>query len=118
MFEKYVTTVSLGGKEIQLNLYDTAGRCAGRPVSRHTSACLCVIHASDIKHLAGIQSVHWAWGPLVMSQSGLIPATMPGPADFGQERVDKRRSLGNFTSLASIKQTGTKALLKVRNVNQ
>lgn len=26
MFEKYVTTISLGGKEIKLNLYDTAGK--------------------------------------------------------------------------------------------
>lgn len=26
VFEKYVTTISLGGKEIKLNLYDTAGR--------------------------------------------------------------------------------------------
>lgn len=26
VFEKYVTTISLGGKEIQLNLYDTAGK--------------------------------------------------------------------------------------------
>ena len=25
VFEKYVTTISLGGKEIKLNLYDTAG---------------------------------------------------------------------------------------------
>lgn len=26
MFEKYVTTITLGGKEIKLNLYDTAGK--------------------------------------------------------------------------------------------
>ena len=26
VFEKYVTTISLGGKEIKLNLYDTAGK--------------------------------------------------------------------------------------------
>ena len=26
VFEKYVTTISYGGKEIVLNLYDTAGK--------------------------------------------------------------------------------------------
>lgn len=28
VFEKYTTTISLGGKEIKLNLYDTAGKTA------------------------------------------------------------------------------------------
>lgn len=35
VFEKYVTTVSVGGKEIKLNLYDTAGK-----ILRHTSSQL------------------------------------------------------------------------------
>lgn len=26
VFEKYTTSISLGGKEIKLNLYDTAGK--------------------------------------------------------------------------------------------
>lgn len=35
VFEKYVTTVTVGKKEIKLNLYDTAGKILG-----HTSAQL------------------------------------------------------------------------------
>lgn len=29
VFEKYIKTISLGGKEIKLNLYDTAGKKGG-----------------------------------------------------------------------------------------
>lgn len=35
VFEKYVTTVTVGGKEIKLNLYDTAGK-----ILCHTSSLL------------------------------------------------------------------------------
>ncbi len=35
VFEKYVTTVSYGGKDIQLNLYDTAGECVQMPDTPH-----------------------------------------------------------------------------------
>lgn len=38
VFEKYTTTISLGSKEIKLNLYDTAGKNAYQNLNptRHT----------------------------------------------------------------------------------
>lgn len=35
VFEKYVATVSIGGKEIKLNLYDTAGKTKKSVINSH-----------------------------------------------------------------------------------
>lgn len=41
VFEKYITTISLGGKEIKLNLYDTAGKT----VHEKSPSCCHICHA-------------------------------------------------------------------------
>lgn len=45
VFEKYVTTVSVGGKEIKLNLYDTAGK-----ILRHMPPPLWNVLSTSLEH--------------------------------------------------------------------
>lgn len=56
VFDKYVTTVTVGGKEIKLNLYDTAGK-----ILSHTSPLL--RHAWHLlqRHGAGTLTVPTGW---------------------------------------------------------
>uniref|UniRef100_A0A3B3V1E7 Ras homolog family member F n=1 Tax=Poecilia latipinna TaxID=48699 RepID=A0A3B3V1E7_9TELE len=66
VFEKYVTTISLGGKEIKLNLYDTAGQDDYdrlRPLS-YQEANLVLI-CFDVTNPTSFENVMIKWYPEV-----------------------------------------------------
>uniref|UniRef100_A0A3B5L5P1 Ras homolog family member F n=1 Tax=Xiphophorus couchianus TaxID=32473 RepID=A0A3B5L5P1_9TELE len=66
VFEKYVTTISLGGKEIKLNLYDTAGQedyDRLRPLS-YQEANLVLI-CFDVTNPTSFENVMIKWYPEV-----------------------------------------------------
>ncbi|KAK2819124.1 hypothetical protein Q5P01_024685 [Channa striata] len=66
VFEKYVTTISLGGKEIQLNLYDTAGQDDYdrlRPLSYQEANLILVCF--DVTNPTSFENVLIKWHPEV-----------------------------------------------------
>ncbi|XP_051269239.1 rho-related GTP-binding protein RhoF [Dicentrarchus labrax] len=66
VFEKYVTTISLGGKEIKLNLYDTAGQDDYdrlRPLSYQEANLILVCF--DVTNPTSYENVLIKWHPEV-----------------------------------------------------
>ncbi|KAF1377507.1 hypothetical protein PFLUV_G00201510 [Perca fluviatilis] len=66
VFEKYVTTISLGGKEIKLNLYDTAGQDDYdrlRPLSYQDADLILVCF--DVTNPTSYENVMIKWHPEV-----------------------------------------------------
>lgn len=66
VFEKYVTTISLGGKEIKLNLYDTAGQDDYdrlRPLSYQEANLILVCF--DVTNPNSFENVLIKWHPEV-----------------------------------------------------
>ncbi|XP_040914391.1 rho-related GTP-binding protein RhoF [Toxotes jaculatrix] len=66
VFEKYVTTISLGGKEIKLNLYDTAGQDDYdrlRPLSYQEANLILVCF--DVTNPTSFENVLIKWHPEV-----------------------------------------------------
>ncbi|KAL3041765.1 hypothetical protein OYC64_019861 [Pagothenia borchgrevinki] len=66
VFEKYVTTISLGGKEIKLNLYDTAGQDDYdrlRPLSYQEADLILVCF--DVTNPTSYENVLIKWHPEV-----------------------------------------------------
>ncbi|KAF7667545.1 hypothetical protein LDENG_00057740 [Lucifuga dentata] len=66
VFEKYVTTISIGGKEIKLNLYDTAGQDDYdrlRPLSYQEANLILVCF--DVTNPTSFENVLIKWHPEV-----------------------------------------------------
>ncbi|XP_028319079.1 rho-related GTP-binding protein RhoF isoform X1 [Gouania willdenowi] len=79
VFEKYVTTVSLGGKEIKLNLYDTAGQedyDRLRPLS-YTEANLILV-CFDVTNPTSFENVLIKWYPEVKHFCQQTPVILIG----------------------------------------
>ncbi|XP_030290853.1 rho-related GTP-binding protein RhoF isoform X1 [Sparus aurata] len=79
VFEKYVTTISLGGKEIKLNLYDTAGQedyDRLRPLS-YQEANLVLI-CFDVTNPTSFENVLIKWFPEVRHFCRDIPVILIG----------------------------------------
>ncbi|XP_023262235.1 rho-related GTP-binding protein RhoF-like [Seriola lalandi dorsalis] len=79
VFEKYVTTISLGGKEIQLNLYDTAGQDDYdrlRPLSYQEANLILVCF--DVTNPVSFENVLIKWFPEVKHFCREIPVILIG----------------------------------------
>ncbi|XP_062410205.1 rho-related GTP-binding protein RhoF [Sardina pilchardus] len=79
VFEKYVTTVSLGGKEIQLNLYDTAGQedyDRLRPLSYQDADMVLVCY--DVMNPTSYDNVLIKWYPEVHHFCRDVPLILIG----------------------------------------
>ncbi|KAM8743203.1 rho-related GTP-binding protein RhoF [Acanthopagrus schlegelii] len=79
VFEKYVTTISLGGKEIKLNLYDTAGQedyDRLRPLS-YQEANLVLI-CFDVTNPTSFENVLIKWFPEVRHFCRDVPVILIG----------------------------------------
>ncbi|XP_022617922.1 rho-related GTP-binding protein RhoF-like [Seriola dumerili] len=79
VFEKYVTTISLGGKEIQLNLYDTAGQDDYdrlRPLSYQEANLILVCF--DVTNPISFENVLIKWFPEVKHFCREIPVILIG----------------------------------------
>lgn len=79
VFEKYVTTISLGGKEIKLNLYDTAGQedyDRLRPLSYQEANLVLVCF--DVTSPTSFENVMIKWYPEVKHFCRDIPVILIG----------------------------------------
>ncbi|KAM6902659.1 rho-related GTP-binding protein RhoF [Xenentodon cancila] len=79
VFEKYVTTISLGGKEIKLNLYDTAGQDDYdrlRPLSYQEANLILVCF--DVTNPTSFENVLIKWYPEVKHFCQDIPVILIG----------------------------------------
>ncbi|KAM4527844.1 rho-related GTP-binding protein RhoF [Odontesthes bonariensis] len=79
VFEKYVTTISLGGKEIKLNLYDTAGQDDYdrlRPLSYQEANLILVCF--DVTNPTSFENVLIKWFPEVRHFCPNIPVILIG----------------------------------------
>ncbi|CAB1447785.1 unnamed protein product [Pleuronectes platessa] len=79
VFEKYVSTISLGGKEIQLNLYDTAGQedyDRLRPLSYQEADLILVCF--DVTNPTSFENVLIKWFPEVKHFCQDIPVILIG----------------------------------------
>ncbi|XP_029371080.1 rho-related GTP-binding protein RhoF [Echeneis naucrates] len=79
VFEKYVTTISLGGKEIKLNLYDTAGQDDYdrlRPLSYQEANLILVCF--DVTNPTSFENVLIKWFPEVKHFCREIPVILIG----------------------------------------
>ncbi|KAM9841359.1 rho-related GTP-binding protein RhoF [Aulostomus maculatus] len=79
VFEKYVTTLSLGGKEIKLNLYDTAGQedyDRLRPLSYREANLVLVCF--DVTNPISFENVMIKWYPEVKHFCRDIPVILIG----------------------------------------
>ncbi|XP_010744408.3 rho-related GTP-binding protein RhoF [Larimichthys crocea] len=79
VFEKYVTTISLGGKEIKLNLYDTAGQDDYdrlRPLSYQEANLVLVCF--DVTNPTSFENVLIKWFPEVRHFCRDVPVILIG----------------------------------------
>ncbi|KAM6975298.1 rho-related GTP-binding protein RhoF [Tautogolabrus adspersus] len=79
VFEKYVTTISLGGKEMKLNLYDTAGQedyDRLRPLSYQEANLVLVCF--DVTNPTSFENVMIKWHPEVKHFCRDIPVILIG----------------------------------------
>ncbi|XP_041666397.1 rho-related GTP-binding protein RhoF isoform X2 [Cheilinus undulatus] len=79
VFEKYVTTITLGGKEIKLNLYDTAGQedyDRLRPLSYQEANLVLVCF--DVTNPTSFENVMIKWYPEVRHFCRDIPVILIG----------------------------------------
>ncbi|XP_026075981.1 rho-related GTP-binding protein RhoF-like [Carassius auratus] len=94
VFEKYVTTVSYGGKDIQLNLYDTAGQedyDRLRPLS-YQEANLVVI-CYDVTNPTSFDNVTIKWYPEVRHFCRDVPIVLIGCKTDLRKDKEKTRKL-------------------------
>ncbi|XP_052463296.1 rho-related GTP-binding protein RhoF-like [Carassius gibelio] len=94
VFEKYVTTVSYGGKDIQLNLYDTAGQedyDRLRPLS-YQEANLVVI-CYDVTNPTSFDNVTIKWYPEVRHFCRDVPIILIGCKTDLRKDKEKTRKL-------------------------
>ncbi|KAM4635181.1 rho-related GTP-binding protein RhoF [Polymixia lowei] len=91
VFDKYVTTISYGGKEIKLNLYDTAGQDDYdrlRPLSYQEANLVLVCY--DVTNPTSHENVLIKWHPEVKHFCPLVPVVLIGcKTDL---RKDKERT--------------------------
>ncbi|XP_070706340.1 rho-related GTP-binding protein RhoF [Pempheris klunzingeri] len=79
VFEKYVTTLSVGGREIKLNLYDTAGQedyDRLRPLSYQEANLILVCF--DVTNPTSFENVLIKWYPEVKHFCGETPVILIG----------------------------------------
>ncbi|XP_059400419.1 rho-related GTP-binding protein RhoF-like [Carassius carassius] len=94
VFDKYVTTVSYGGKDIQLNLYDTAGQedyDRLRPLS-YQEANLVVI-CYDVTNPTSFDNVTIKWYPEVRHFCRDVPIILIGCKTDLRKDKEKMRKL-------------------------
>ncbi|KAB5543703.1 hypothetical protein PHYPO_G00082590 [Pangasianodon hypophthalmus] len=98
VFEKYMTTVKHGGKEIQLNLYDTAGQDDYdrlRPLSYQDANLILVCY--DVTNPTSYDNVLIKWYPEVNHFCRDVPVILIGcKTDLrkDKEKMRKLRALG------------------------
>lgn len=94
VFEKYVTTVTLGGKEIQLNLYDTAGQDDYdrlRPLSYQNADLILVCY--DVTNPTSYENVIIKWYPEVSHFCRDVPMILIGCKTDLRKDKEKMRKL-------------------------
>ncbi|KAL4609614.1 Rho-related GTP-binding protein RhoF-like [Arapaima gigas] len=94
VFEKYVTTVSYGGKEIQLNLYDTAGQDDYdrlRPLSYQNASLVLVCY--DVTNPTSFENVLIKWYPEVNHFCKGVPIILIGCKTDLRKDKEKARKL-------------------------
>ncbi|XP_013993848.1 rho-related GTP-binding protein RhoF isoform X3 [Salmo salar] len=93
VFEKYVTTVTYGGKEIRLNLYDTAGQDDYdrlRPLSYQNANLVLVCY--DVTNPTSFENVLIKWYPEVNHFCRDIPVILIGcKTDLRKDKERTRR---------------------------
>lgn len=93
VFEKYVTTVSHGGKEIQLNLYDTAGQedyDRLRPLSYQDADMVLVCY--DVMSPTSFDNVTIKWFPEVHHFCRDVPLILIGcKTDLRKDKEQARK---------------------------
>ncbi|CAF99274.1 unnamed protein product, partial [Tetraodon nigroviridis] len=93
VFEKYVTTVTVGGKEIRLNLYDTAGQedyDRLRPLSYQEANLVLVCF--DVTNPTSLDNVLIKWFPEVRHFCGDTPLILIGcKTDLRKDKECTRR---------------------------
>ncbi|XP_028273567.1 rho-related GTP-binding protein RhoF [Parambassis ranga] len=97
VFEKYVTTISLGGKEIKLNLYDTAGQDDYdrlRPLSYQEANLILVCF--DVTNPTSFENVHIKWFPEVKHFCPNTPVILIGcKTDLRKDKECARKLRAN-----------------------
>ncbi|KAG7476720.1 hypothetical protein MATL_G00085950 [Megalops atlanticus] len=94
VFEKYVTTVSHGGREIQLNLYDTAGQedyDRLRPLSYQAASLVLVCY--DVTNPVSFDNVLIKWHPEVNHFCRGVPIILIGCKTDLRKDKEKTRKL-------------------------
>ncbi|XP_020313413.1 rho-related GTP-binding protein RhoF-like [Oncorhynchus kisutch] len=93
VFEKYVTTVKYGGKEIRLNLYDTAGQDDYdrlRPLSYQNANLVLVCY--DVTNPTSFENVLIKWYPEVNHFCRDVPVILIGcKTDLRKDKECTRR---------------------------
>ncbi|XP_013986170.1 rho-related GTP-binding protein RhoF isoform X2 [Salmo salar] len=93
VFEKYVTTVKFGGKEIRLNLYDTAGQDDYdrlRPLSYQNANLVLVCY--DVTNPTSFENVLIKWYPEVNHFCRDVPVILIGcKTDLRKDKERTRR---------------------------
>ncbi|XP_017266077.2 rho-related GTP-binding protein RhoF [Kryptolebias marmoratus] len=93
VFEKYIKTISLGGKEIKLNLYDTAGQDDYdrlRPLSYQEADLVLVCF--DVTNPTSFENVAIKWHPEVRHFCGEAPVILIGcKTDLRKDKEGTRR---------------------------
>nr|ACO08210.1 Rho-related GTP-binding protein RhoF [Oncorhynchus mykiss] len=93
VFEKYVTTVTYGGKEIRLNLYDTAGQDDYdrlRPLSYQNANLVLVCY--DVTNPTSFENVLIKWYPEVNHFCRDVPVILIGcKTDLRKDKERTRR---------------------------
>ncbi|XP_036833303.1 rho-related GTP-binding protein RhoF isoform X3 [Oncorhynchus mykiss] len=93
VFEKYVTTVKYGGKEIRLNLYDTAGQDDYdrlRPLSYQNANLVLVCY--DVTNPTSFENVLIKWYPEVNHFCRDVPVILIGcKTDLRKDKERTRR---------------------------
>ncbi|XP_018610560.1 rho-related GTP-binding protein RhoF [Scleropages formosus] len=94
VFEKYVTTVSYGGKEVYLNLYDTAGQDDYdrlRPLSYQNANLVLVCY--DVTNPTSFENVLIKWYPEVNHFCKGVPIILIGCKTDLRKDKEKTRKL-------------------------
>uniref|UniRef100_A0A3B1IPW0 Ras homolog family member F n=1 Tax=Astyanax mexicanus TaxID=7994 RepID=A0A3B1IPW0_ASTMX len=94
VFEKYVTTVTHGGKEIQLNLYDTAGQDDYdrlRPLSYQNADLILICY--DVTNPTSYENVIIKWYPEVHHFCRDVPKILIGCKTDLRKDKEKMRKL-------------------------
>uniref|UniRef100_A0A672JVV0 Rho-related GTP-binding protein RhoF-like n=1 Tax=Sinocyclocheilus grahami TaxID=75366 RepID=A0A672JVV0_SINGR len=94
VFDKYVTTVSYGGKDIQLNLYDTAGQedyDRLRPLSYQEANLVLICY--DVTNPTSFDNVTIKWYPEVRHFCRDVPIVLIGCKTDLRKDKEKMRKL-------------------------